>query len=164
MASEITVTLLRFAFLALLWLFVFMILSAARRDLGVGRNFRTARANVFEATEAPAAQQPITGSTLKPPARPSILLILEGEQAGARMRLSDAPVTIGRALDIEVSLQDDYASGRHARLFPQGSRWFLEDLGSTNGTFVEGNRLTRALPLEAGMSFRVGRTTLQLQD
>ena len=43
------------------------------------------------------------------------------------MQLGDHPITIGRANDIEVSLQDDYASGRHSRLFPQGSRWFLED-------------------------------------
>ena len=79
------------------------------------------------------------------------------------MRLTDQPVTMGRATDIEVSLQDDYASGRHARLFPQGSRWFLEDLGSTNGTFVCGTRLTRAVPIEPGSDFRVGRTTMQLR-
>ena len=73
------------------------------------------------------------------------------------------PITMGRANDIEVSLEDDYASGHHARLFPQGSRWFLEDLGSTNGTFVNGNRLTRATVLEVGTDFRVGRTTMQLR-
>ena len=159
MASEITVTILRFAFLALLWLFVFMILSAARRDLGVGRNFTTARAEQVPPTHT-APQQ----STPKPPSRPSLLVIMDGEQAGAMMRLADRPVTIGRAPDIEVSLQDDYSSGRHARLFPQGSRWFLEDLGSTNGTFVNGTKLTRATPLEVGTDFRVGRTTIQLRD
>ena len=60
-------------------------------------------------------------------------------------------------------MQDDYASGRHARLFPQGSRWFLEDLNSTNGTFVNGERLTRATPIEPGDDFRVGGTTMQLR-
>lgn len=158
MASEITVTLLRFAFLAMLWLFVFMILSAARRDLGVGKNFKLARP---VAGEAAAESAPIAP---KPPVRPSLLMIVDGAQAGAMMKLNDAPVTIGRAADIEVSLQDDYASGHHARLFPQGSRWFLEDLGSTNGTFVAGSRLSRATPLEVGTDFRVGRTTMQLRD
>lgn len=169
MASEITVTILRFAFLALLWLFVFMILSAARRDLGVGKNFRTAKAIPAESAQpsapsTPVPQQAPAASTPKPPARPSVLVITDGAQAGAMMRLADAPVTIGRAADIEVSLQDDYASGHHARLFPQGSRWFLEDLGSTNGTFVSGDRLTRATPIEVGTDFRVGRTTMQLRD
>jgi len=86
-----------------------------------------------------------------------------GGQAGAMMQLGDEPITIGRANDIEVSLQDDYASGRHARLFPQGSRWFLEDLGSTNGTYVDGQRLSRATVIEPGTEFRVGGTTMQLR-
>lgn len=155
MASEITVTALRFAFLALLWLFIFMVLTASRRDLGIGRNVRSSRPQVEEAAQVSVPAQP--------PARASQLVVLEGAQAGALMRLGDQPVTIGRSLDIEVSLQDDYASGRHARLFPQGSRWFLEDLGSTNGTFLGEQRLTRATPVEVGQPFRVGHTTLQLR-
>lgn len=162
MASEITVTLLRFAFLALLWVFIFMILAAARRDLGVGRNFRTARATA-DTQPARGSQQAAAPATPAPPVRPSQLVITDGAQAGSVMRLGDSPITMGRATDIEVSLQDDYASGHHARLFPQGSRWFLEDLGSTNGTFVGGNRLTRATPIEPGTDFRVGRTSMQLR-
>lgn len=163
MASEITVTVLRFAFLILLWLFVFMVLAASRRDLGVGRNVRTARAQV-DGLPAVAPPTPAHPAPAAPPVRPSLLTIIDGTQAGASMRLGDSPVTIGRATDIEVSLQDDYASGRHARLFPQGSRWFLEDMGSTNGTFIGDQRLTRATPVHVGQSFRVGRTTMQLRD
>ncbi|WP_237188762.1 FHA domain-containing protein FhaB/FipA [Rothia nasimurium] len=160
MASEITVTVLRFAFLMLLWLFVFMVLASARRDLGIGRNVRTAP---YQAEASLAPPTPAHPAPAPLPARASQLMIVEGAQAGAVMRLGDDPVFIGRATDIEVSLQDDYASGRHARLFPQGSRWFLEDLGSTNGTFVDENRLTRATPVEVGQPFRVGRTVLQLK-
>lgn len=161
MASEITVTLLRFAFLALLWLFVFMVMAASRRDLGIGRNLRAVRsADAGAQAGAPAAT---STPVAPPPARASQLVITDGAQAGAVMRLGDQPITIGRANDIEVSLEDDYASGHHARLFPQGSRWFLEDLGSTNGTFVGGTRLTRATVLEVGSDFRVGRTTMQLR-
>lgn len=162
MASEITVTLLRFAFLALLWVFIFMILAAARRDLGVGRNFRTARSSP-DIHQEMAESRPNPSQQVAPPVRPTQLVITDGAQAGAVMRLGDQPITMGRATDIEVSLQDDYASGKHARLFPQGSRWFLEDLGSTNGTFVGGSRLTRAVPIEPGSDFRVGRTTMQLR-
>mgnify|MGYP001739683465 CR=1 FL=1 len=116
MASELTVTILRF---------VFFVVAAARRDLGLGKNFRSVP------VESAADSQPQPQHIAAPPARPSRLVITKGVQAGAMMQLGDSPVTIGRANDIEVSLQDDYASGRHARLFPQGSRWFLEDLGST---------------------------------
>ena len=76
MASEITVTLLRFAFLALLWVFIFMILAAARRDLGVGRNFRTTRA--VPATDQVSAEPRQTQPT--PPARPT------SARSGARSR------------------------------------------------------------------------------
>lgn len=166
MASEITVTLLRFAFLALLWLFVFMVLAASRRDLGIGRNLRAARApEATPVATAPATHTPAAGQVpvAPPPARATRLMIVDGTQAGAVMRLGNDPITIGRSNDIEVSLEDDYASGHHARLFPQGSRWFLEDLGSTNGTFVGENRLTRATAVEVGADFRVGRTTMQLK-
>ncbi|MBM7052277.1 FHA domain-containing protein [Rothia sp. ZJ1223] len=162
MASEITVTLLRFAFLALLWLFVFMVLAAARRDLGIGRNLRAARTPEVapSASVAPASDPtPVA----PPPARATQLTIIDGAQAGAVMRLGDSPITIGRADDIKVALQDDYASGHHARLFPQGSRWFLEDLGSTNGTFVGDTRLTRATAIDIGTDFRVGHTTMRLK-
>ncbi|MDO4898886.1 MAG: FHA domain-containing protein [Rothia sp. (in: high G+C Gram-positive bacteria)] len=162
MASEITVTVLRFAFLILLWLFVFMVLAASRRDLGVGRNVRTAKASSEAAATVPATPAH-PAPTSNPPVRASLLTIIDGAQAGATMRLGDSPVTMGRSTDIEVSLQDDYASGHHARLFPQGSRWFIEDLGSTNGTFVGDTRLTRATPVEVGQTFRVGRTTMQLE-
>ena len=60
-------------------------------------------------------------------------------------------------------LEDDYASGRHARLFPQGSRWFLEDLGSTNGTFIGENQLSRPQPVELGQRIRIGKTVLELK-
>lgn len=160
MASEITVTVLRFAFLILLWLFVFMVLAASRRDLGVGRNVRTARASADTATPDSPTSPSVTPA---PRPRATQLAIIDGSQAGVVMRLDDQPVTMGRSSDIEVSLEDDYASGHHARLFPQGSRWFLEDLGSTNGTFVGEQRLTRATPIEVGQNFRVGRTTMQLK-
>lgn len=60
-------------------------------------------------------------------------------------------------------LMDDYASSRHARLFPQGTRWFLEDLGSTNGTYVDEVQLTRAQPIEVGQRIRIGKTVMELR-
>ncbi|WP_449374751.1 FHA domain-containing protein FhaB/FipA [Arthrobacter psychrolactophilus] len=79
------------------------------------------------------------------------LVVTEGPLAGTTLELSGTPILLGRAQDATLVLEDDYASGRHARLFPQGTRWFVEDLGSTNGTFLGGSALTRALPVELGV-------------
>lgn len=165
--SELTVTLLRFGFLALLWVFILAVVASQARDLQVGNRARAAvasarqrRASATRHKSAPTAPPPSTGATRH---RPQKLVILEGPLAGSTFQLGSAPVMMGRSDEVTVPLQDDYASGRHARLFPQGSRWFLEDMGSTNGTFVQGQRLTRAMALEPGLPFRVGRTVMELR-
>lgn len=79
MASELTVTILRYAFLALIWFFVFLVVSAARRDLGLGKNYRA----------APVDAVPEATHIAPPPARPSQLVITAGAQAGAMMQLGD---------------------------------------------------------------------------
>lgn len=164
MASELTVTLLRFGFLALLWVFVFVILAAMRRDLGINQILRfnslPGRGKRGASSGAAAGQRKQAPSA---PRLPGQLAIVEGPEAGTTIRLSDAPVLLGRAPDCTLPLHDDYCSGHHARLFPQGSRWFLEDLGSTNGTFVRGERLTRATLVEPGAAFSIGRTVMELR-
>ena len=60
-------------------------------------------------------------------------------------------------------LNDDYASSHHARLLPRGGEWFLEDLDSRNGTFLNGQRVEQPEKLQPGMEIRIGRTTLRLQ-
>ncbi|MFI7580494.1 FHA domain-containing protein FhaB/FipA [Kocuria kalidii] len=163
--SELTVTLLRFGFLALLWIFILSIVASQGRDMAVGgrlpavltrsRPDRRAAAD----DPVPPAAGPATGQR----SRPGTLAVLDGPLRGRTYSLGDAPVLLGRSPEVTVPLGDDYASGRHARLFPQGSRWFLEDLGSTNGTFVGQQRLSRAVPLEPGTPFRVGKTVLELR-
>lgn len=167
--SELTVTLLRFAFLALLWIFVFTIIASQGRDLAVGGSraaapTRSRPARRGAATPAPAPAVPPAGGTpTGQRSRPGTLVVVDGPLRGDRHVLGNAPVLLGRSPEATVPLGDDYASGRHARLFPQGSRWFLEDLGSTNGTFVGDQRLTRAVPLDAGTPFRIGKTVLELR-
>ena len=171
MASELTVALLRFGFLALLWVFVFVILAAQRRDLGVGQGVRfTAlprrrRGRTRDAAHTAEGTAPAGFRQQMPPAPqlPGQLVIVDGPEAGRVATLGHGPVLLGRAPDCTVTLQDDYCSGHHARLFPQGSRWFLEDLGSTNGTFVGDQHLSRTARLEPGEPFTVGRTVLELR-
>lgn len=167
MASELTVTLLRFGFLALLWIFVFLIMTAQRRDLGINQilRFNSLPGKKRRERAARGGAEPRTGGQQMPPApqRPRHLVIVDGPGAGNVATLGDDPVLLGRAADATLPLQDDYSSGHHARLFPQGSRWFLEDLGSTNGTYVGDQRLTRATLVEPGMPFTVGRTVMELR-
>ncbi len=151
--SDLTLTLLRYGFLILLWILVISIVSALRRDLMIGQRTRTGA--------RPARQ----GSPSTTPQRKSAreLVVTEGPLKGTTIELANSPILLGRAQEATLVLDDDYASGRHARLFPQGSRWFIEDLGSTNGTFVSGSQLTRALPVEPGTPIRIGKTVIELR-
>lgn len=155
--GELTATVLRFAFLALLWVLIFSVLVAMRRDLAVGRKARTGAAGRggAGAPETPAAP---------PRQQARRLVVVEGPQEGTVIDLGAGPIMMGRAQESTLVLDDDYASGRHARLFPQGSRWFLEDLGSTNGTFVKDQQLTRAVPIEPGTPIRIGKTVIELRS
>jgi pSer/pThr/pTyr-binding forkhead associated (FHA) protein len=91
------------------------------------------------------------------------LVVTEGPLTGTVIPLNTAQVTIGRAPDSTVVIEDDYASSRHARVYPSEGAWVVEDLGSTNGTWIDRTRITTPTVLPVGVPLRVGRTTLQLQ-
>ena len=158
--SELAITALRFGLLALLWIFVFSVITSQGRSLQIARPARLARRKKKD--ETPAS---VSTDTPPPPTRAlaTKLAITEGPLAGRTIQLEGQPLLIGRAQDAGLVLEDDYASGRHARLFPQGSRWFLEDLGSTNGTFVQGNQLTRTMAIDPGVPVRIGKTVMELK-
>jgi len=72
-------------------------------------------------------------------------------------------VTIGRADDSTIVLTDDFVSTRHARLVPAEGKWLLEDLGSTNGTYLDRRRVTSPTPVPLGVPIRVGKTVMELR-
>jgi len=158
--SDLVVTALRFGFLILLWIMILGIVTAMRRDLVIGTRSKTG---------APSARQvrrhPELAEEQQPAQRVHArkLVVVEGPLAGTSLDLAASPILIGRAQEATLVLEDDYSSGRHARLFPQGSRWFIEDLGSTNGTFLGETQLTRALPVEPGVPIRIGKTVIELR-
>lgn len=158
-AGELTVTLLRFGFLILLWVLVLSTVGALRRDLAVGRRNKVGAPTAREVRRNPELMEEA------PPTRTAArqLVVTEGPLTGTTVELAASPILLGRAQEATLVLEDDYASGRHARLFPQGSRWFIEDLGSTNGTFLSGSQLTRALPVEPGVPIRIGKTVIELR-
>ena len=91
------------------------------------------------------------------------LVVTAGQLAGTRITLGEAQITIGRAEDSTLVITDDYASARHARLVPRAGQWFVEDLGSTNGTYLDRAKVTGPTPVPLGVPIRIGRTSLELR-
>jgi hypothetical protein len=156
--SELTLFLIRAAFLAILWIFVLSAISVIRSDMFGARVPEAVRG----AAPAPAGRKAGKG---KKPRRgsPTHLLVVEGENPGTRAELADAPLLIGRGSDAAIKLDDDYVSTRHARVAASGDDWFVEDLGSTNGTYVGPVRITQPTTIGLGVQVRVGKTILELR-
>ena len=160
--NALTLTLIRVAFLAVLWLFVIAAIGVVRTDL-----FGTATAKVRRDTEQPAAGSSTTQGPPRPakPGRgtPRFLVVTEGALAGRSIDLVDQQITMGRANDATLVLNDDYASTHHARIFPQDGQWLVEDLGSTNGTYLDRQKVIRPTPVPVGVPIRIGKTALELR-
>ena len=152
--SELTLFLVRFAYLAILWIFVLSAISVIRSDMFGAR--------------LPTERQPRKGArALKTPkprrGAPTHVLVVAGSNAGATAPLAEAPVLIGRGSDAAIRLEDDYVSTRHARVVASGDQWFVEDLGSTNGTYLGTSRITQPTALTIGTQIRIGKTILELR-
>ena len=162
--SELTLTIIRLGFLAVLWLFVLTAVSVMRSDL-FGR--RVAARPAPQRAPTPEVRSAKQGKPAKPAKGrrgvPSQLVVTQGALAGATVRLGDNPVTVGRAPDSTIVLDDDYVSSRHARFFPRDGQWLVEDLGSTNGTYLDRSKVTAATPVKIGMPVRIGKTIVELR-
>ena len=160
--NALTLTLIRVAFLAVLWLFVIAAIGVVRTDL-----FGTAAAKVRRGRNRaqPPPRQPQRPPRPPKPNRgtPHFLVVTEGGLTGVSVDLTDQQITLGRANDATLVLNDDYASSRHARIFPQDGQWIVEDLGSTNGTYLDRQKVTRPMPVPLGMPIRIGKTVLELR-
>ncbi|NYI66612.1 FHA domain-containing protein FhaB/FipA [Spelaeicoccus albus] len=163
--SELTATALRLGLLVLMWVFVLSVASTLRRDIfGTTSRGRKKRSRERSAS-APAPQRPGHGSTPPPPSGPPrTLVVTEGSLAGAVVALGTVPIMIGRSPESTLVLGDDFVSSRHARIFPGQNGWMLEDLGSTNGTKLNGNDVTGQVQLGVGQPIAIGRTVLELRS
>src|ERR1700760_4307971 len=137
----------RVGFLLLLWLFIWSVLRILRTD-------------IYAPTGAVMVRRGLAlrGTLLPNRGRRHVarqLVVTEGALTGTRITLGLQPVLIGRA--------DDYASTRHARLSPRGSDWYVEDLGSTNGTYLDRAKVTTAVRVPMGTPVRVGKTVIELR-
>ncbi|ROR72909.1 FHA domain-containing protein FhaB/FipA [Bogoriella caseilytica] len=157
--SELVVTLLRVGFLILLWLFVLAALNVLRRDL-FGTKV-TARGPGRDRSRP--AQLPDRAPGRSSRSAPTRLVVTQGPLAGTSMPLGAATILVGRSPGCTLVLDDDYSSNRHARFFPQQDGWWIEDLGSTNGTMVDDQRITTAVQVPPGAQVRIGQTLIELR-
>ena len=161
--SELTLILIRFAYLALLWIFVLSAISVIRSDLFGARVPR--QESAWERKAQKAAQKRARSAKPAKPRRgePTHVAIIEGGNRGEQVSLADAPLLIGRGTDAAIRLDDDYVSTRHARIANSGDQWFVEDLGSTNGTYVGPRRITQPTAISLGTQVRIGKTIMELR-
>jgi pSer/pThr/pTyr-binding forkhead associated (FHA) protein len=157
--SEIALTVLKVLFLALLWLFIASAVSVIRTDL-FGRTVPMPDQPGGQELEQPA---PPPKKTKRTRGAPRVLTITQGSQAGQSAALADGVILIGRGADAQLSLDDDYVSTRHARVVSGENGIYLEDLGSTNGSYVNNQRITAPTTVTLSDTIRIGRTTLRLE-
>ena len=149
----------RFGVLGLLWVFVFAVVGVIRRDL-----FGTRQSRLVAAPRGVNLTASARPAKVKRGKTARTMVVTEGALAGTRITLGDAPITIGRSDDSTLVLTDDYASTRHARLVPRTGQWLVEDLGSTNGTYLDRAKVTGPTPVPLGVPIRIGRTVLELRS
>jgi len=178
--SELTFLILRIGFLLLLWFFVFTVVYALRSDMfgqparkASGDNARSAAARTATRPAAPRsapAAAPATPAAASGGAREkatihnaSRLVITSGPKQGLEIPLGREPLTIGRAADSGLVLRDDYTSTHHARLLLWNDEWMIQDLDSTNGTYLAGKRISSPTQVHLGTPIKVGATSFELR-
>lgn len=192
MTSELTLLVLRLAFLAALWIFVFSVIYSLRSDLFGTRSsaykqaMEKSRQQVFASADNDSAPAPAAPAPVRAPAsidasegtqrpatpvpspsarseRPSKLVITSGPKRGTELTLRSEPLSIGRSGDSDLVIQDDYSSTHHARLLLWNDAWMVQDLDSTNGTYVNGKRVSQPTHVPVGTPVRIGTTTFELR-
>lgn len=174
--SELTITLMRLGLLVALWAFVIAVVGVLRGDLYgtqvTPRRVAPPRGNTprpvargAAPASVPAEQRPVGRrvSARVGSRDPQYLRVTSGPLTGTSLPLREAGILIGRSPESALVLEDDFASGRHARIYKSAEGWFVEDLGSTNGTFIGPQRLDAPTPVTAGTEIRFGTTVVELR-
>ncbi|MEY4060976.1 MAG: hypothetical protein RIQ31_638 [Actinomycetota bacterium] len=167
--SELALFLVRAGFLAVLWIFVFSIISVIRADLfGQKVVSRVAQANAPQVVSTPVA--PSAPSSASTPlvmdangSNATTLVIIEGERIGQKIALDRRELTIGRADNSDLVVDDEYASTNHAKLVLINNDWLIQDLNSTNGTYLDGGRVGTPAVVKLNTPVRVGKTVFELR-
>ena len=169
--SELTLTVIRLGLVVLLWIFVFSVVGVLRGDL-YGTRVLTRRKPKAQprAAGGPVVKPSTSVKRAAPKAPrasgrriPTTLAVTDGSMTGTTVPLKASGILLGRNPECTLVLDDDFASGRHARIYSRDGAWFVEDLASTNGTFLGRDKLTKPMPVEVGSTLRIGKTIFELR-
>ena len=153
---NLVLDLLKYVFLAVLYIFVLRAVRAVYVELRPER-----------ARRAAARQAPAPAPSRAPPRRarkaPSKAVVVEGDSHRGRSFSLENELVIGRADNCHLVLDDSYVSQVHARIFPRGDSFLVEDLGSTNGTYLNRQRITSPSELQRGDRVKIGKTVLEMR-
>ena len=153
---ESLLTILKFCFLALLWLFFLRVLWAVWAEVSTPAPAPTSRSYTPPAAPAAAPARSTAGDGTR------LRVVEPADRRGATFPLEEE-LTVGRAATCDIALpEDSYASQLHARIFRRNGRLWLEDLGSTNGTYLNAKPVTDPVALRRGDRVQVGRTVLEV--
>ena len=160
--SELALFLVRTGFLVLLWIFIFSLISVIRADLfGQKVVSRVAQANVPAVFSSPGATT--VSPAIQTDQKATKLVVTAGDKVGTEIALSARQLTIGRAGDSDLIVDDEYASTHHAKLVFINGEWLIQDLDSTNGTFLDGQKISTPQAVSMNAQVRVGQTTFELR-
>lgn len=173
--TELTFALLKYGFLILLWVFIWLAVRSLHKDIETfsprPSRSRRRREREMHKEKAEAPQAPVSRATSSsaPVAsgnvNPTLLVIIDGPLAGSSVSLTGAEIGLGRAASNTVVLDDEFVSSHHARVYrdPSSGQWAIEDLNSTNGTVVNQQRISQPTILPARVPVRIGATTFELR-
>lgn len=173
--SDLALFIVRAGFLLVLWLFVLAIVAIIRADLFSERVLsKVVEKNTPTALSGPNTAQNTVGVFESAPGSASIvtsintvpdtLVIIDGPLAGTTVSIDRKEFRIGRAPNSDLVLEDDYVSAQHARLQKTDDGWILQDLNSTNGTFVDGVRIGAPVTIKPETQVRIGKTIFELRS
>jgi FHA domain len=153
---------LKFGFLIVLYLFLLWVARSALRDMT-----RHEDASIVAEGPAPAGREPRRrgGPDLRAGVQPRLEVVAAmGHEPGTVFDLGDGGATLGRSASSDIEVDDPFASAAHARIFPRGDFMYIEDMGSTNGTYLNGRQLRRAEQLKMADKVRIGDTEYRYQE
>lgn len=163
--SPLLITILRLSYLAILWAMVLIVVHVVRRDVfGAtikerrSRNTINAQKNLAKAV---AKHDKAPGKNDEGGHRPR-LVVTSGPITGASINLTGGVITFGRAPNCSLVIDDEYASSMHAKIYNRDGIFYLADMESTNGTFLDGQQVQGEVPIQMGQSIRIGRTVIEL--
>jgi hypothetical protein len=153
---------LKFGFLAVLYLFLLWVARSASRDLA--RYSSGAAAETPEPAPGRRRERERSGPDLRAGVSPRLEVVAAmGHQPGYNFDVGDG-ATLGRADSADVKVDDPFASSAHARIFSRGDFMYIEDMGSTNGTYLNGRQLKSAERLKVADKVRIGDTEYRYQE